>query len=94
MISSDNLSYALAGLATGGILGVWGGAYLGRLWAKLEAYVTKEKNSIEADAAHVSALFREVKILFQELDAKAKSDVAGGKSDASKVVETIEKVVN
>ena len=92
MPSSDNLIYALAGLAAGGILGVWGGTYLGRLLAKLEAYVAKEKNAVEADAAHVSALFREVKVLYQELDAKAKADVAAIKTDTAKIVETVEKV--
>jgi hypothetical protein len=92
MISSDNLSYALAGLATGGILGVWGGSYLGRIWEKMEAYVAKEKNAAEADAAHMSALFREVKVLYQEFDAKAKADAAAVKADASKVIETVEKI--
>ena len=92
MPSSDNLIYALAGLAAGGILGVWGGTYLGRLWTKLETYVTKEKNAVEADAAHVSALFREVKVLYQELDAKAKADMVAIKTDTAKIVETVEKV--
>jgi hypothetical protein len=92
MISSDNLSYALAGLATGGILGVWGGSYLGRIWEKMEAYVAKEKNAAEADAAHMSALFHEVKVLYQEFDDRAKADAAAVKADASKVIETVEKI--
>lgn len=92
MPTTENIIYALVGLAAGGILGVWGGTYLGRLLTKIEAYVTKEKNAVEADAAHVSALFREVKILYQEFDAKAKADVAVIKADTAKIVETVEKV--
>ena len=92
MPTTENIIYALVGLTAGGILGVWGGTYLGRLLTKIEAYVTKEKNAVEADAAHVSALFREVKILYQEFDAKAKADVAVIKADTAKIVETVEKV--
>lgn len=92
MPTAENLIYLLAGLVAGGILGVWGGTYLGRLWARIEAYVTKEKNAAEADAAHVAALFKEVKTLWAEFDAKAKADAAVVKADATKVAETIEKI--
>ena len=94
MPTSENIIYALAGLAAGGVLGVWRGTYLGKLLAKIETYMSKEKNAVESDAAHVAAIFREVKIVLQEFDAKAKADAANLKVDATKVVETVEKVVN
>jgi hypothetical protein len=92
MPTSENLIFALVGFVVGGGLALWAGTYLGRLWAKLEAYVAKEKNAMEADAAHVAALFREVKTLYQEFDAKAKADAATVKADVTKVVETVEKL--
>ena len=99
MPTAENLIYALVGFAVGGGLCLWAGTYLGRVWARLEAYLAKEKNAAEADAAHVAALFREVKTLYQEFDAKAKVDMATLKfgvttvsADANKVVETLEKI--
>jgi hypothetical protein len=83
----ENLIYALVGLAVGGVFGVWGGTYLGKLWAKVETFMAKEKNAAESDAAHVKALFSEVKILYQEFDAKAKAD-ADAVAKAAKVVVT------
>jgi hypothetical protein len=88
----ENLIFLLVGVVGGGALGVWGGTYLGRLWAKVEAFVVKEKNAAEADAAHVSALFKEVKTLYAEFDAKAKADAAAVKALADNIAVTVEKV--
>ena len=88
----ENLIFLLVGVVGGGALGVWGGTYLGRLWAKVEAFVVKEKNAAEADAAHVSALFKEVKTLYAEFDAKAKADAAAAKGAAEAVAQAVEKV--
>jgi hypothetical protein len=92
MFTLENLIFLLVGIVGGGALGVWGGTYLGRLWAKVEAFVVKEKTAAEADAAHVAALFKEVKTLYAEFDAKAKADAAAIKAAAEVVVQAVEKV--
>jgi hypothetical protein len=58
----------------------------------VEAFVVKEKTAAEADAAHVAALFKEVKTLYAEFDAKAKADAAAIKAAAEVVVQAVEKV--
>jgi ABC-type antimicrobial peptide transport system permease subunit len=92
MPTSENLIYGLVGLVLGGGLGVWGGTYIGKLLAKVEAWLAKEKGAAEADAAHVAALFKEVKTLYAEFDAKAKADAAAIKAAAEVVVQAVEKV--
>lgn len=92
MPSNETLFFILVAFLVGGALGVYGGAYLGRLWAKLEAYMAKEKAAAEADAAHVAALFKEVKTLYAEFDAKAKADAAAVKAAADNIAQVAEKV--
>jgi hypothetical protein len=80
MPTSENLIYALCGIVAGGVLGVWGGTYIGKLWARLEAYVKKDEAAAEAEVAHIKAIFSEVKKLIQEFDAKAKADATAAEA--------------